>query len=412
MPTQIDPHLYHDVQAALSSLDGKAEQLLGNCTTNLAECWMHIRTKYDGGKVINRSQSGSWEHRSMGAALQQNMGREWGLTVWKQMAEASPNKVFKGTADCYEKTVVNNRKRMATEKAKERRRQSKYMQIDDSDAARRAYSRHDDGILPNEVTDDIPQEHLKHLMDTYYNSKVAITEEKAKLIERQTRNQADDELWKSERRRRITASIVGSVAKMKASIKRSKKVAALLYSSFRGNVATCYGLTMEAETIQQYTANQKANGHPDLTVNKCGLFVSLNNHWLPATPDGSVHDPTDPDIQGILEIKNPYSARDKTLAEASTTSGFCLEKRDDKYKLKVRHDYHFQIQCQLYCTERNWCDFVLRTNRDLHIERIYRDRKWWGLQLAKLRKFFFTALLPELAHPRHRQGGIREPQDQ
>ena len=93
---------------------------------------------------------------------------------------------------------------------------------------------------------------------------------------------------------------MGSVAKMKASTKRSKKVAALLYSSFRGNVATCYGLTMEAETIQQYTANQKANGHPDLTVNKCGLFVSLNNHWLAATPDGSVHDPTDPDIQGIL----------------------------------------------------------------------------------------------------------------
>ena len=50
MPTQIDPHLYHDVQTALSSLVGKAEQLLGNCTTNLAECWMHIRTKYDGDK--------------------------------------------------------------------------------------------------------------------------------------------------------------------------------------------------------------------------------------------------------------------------------------------------------------------------------------------------------------------------
>ena len=52
MPTQIDLHLYHDVQAALCSLVGKAKQLLGNCTTNLAECWMHIRTKFDLGKVI------------------------------------------------------------------------------------------------------------------------------------------------------------------------------------------------------------------------------------------------------------------------------------------------------------------------------------------------------------------------
>ena len=114
---------------------------------------------------------------------------------------------------------------------------------------------------------------------------------------------------------------------MKASTKRSKKVAELLYSSFRGNVTACYGLTMEAEIIQQYTTYQKANSHPDWTVNKCGLFVSLNNPWLAAAPDGSVHDLTDPDIQGILEIKNSYSARDKTLAEAATTSGFCLEKR-------------------------------------------------------------------------------------
>ena len=58
----------------------------------------------------------------------------------------------------------------------------------------------DEGILPTEVTDDIPQEHFKHLMNSFYRTKVAITEEKAKLIERQTRNQADDELWKSERR--------------------------------------------------------------------------------------------------------------------------------------------------------------------------------------------------------------------
>ena len=49
MPSQIDPHLYHDVQAASTSLVGKAEQLLGNCMMNLAECWMHIRTKFDGG---------------------------------------------------------------------------------------------------------------------------------------------------------------------------------------------------------------------------------------------------------------------------------------------------------------------------------------------------------------------------
>ncbi len=69
------------------------------------------------------------------------------------------------------------------------------------------------------------------------------------------------------------------------------------------------------------------------------------------------------------------------------------------------------VLCQLYCTDKMWCDFVVCTRKDMHVERIHRDRKWWGTQLAKLRKFYFTALLPELACPRFRYGDIREPLD-
>ena len=68
-PTEVDEKLLYEIQAVLSRLVGKAHQLLGDSTTNLAKCWMHIRTKFDGGKVINRSQSGSWQHKCMGAGL-------------------------------------------------------------------------------------------------------------------------------------------------------------------------------------------------------------------------------------------------------------------------------------------------------------------------------------------------------
>ncbi len=61
--TEIDSKMLHDISSVVGRLVAKANQLIGNYTTNLAECWMHIRTKFDGGKVINRSQSGSWEHR-------------------------------------------------------------------------------------------------------------------------------------------------------------------------------------------------------------------------------------------------------------------------------------------------------------------------------------------------------------
>ena len=91
----------------------------------------------------------------MGAGLRQNLGKEWGPQAWKQMTSSSPNKVFTDTAERSAKTLSKDRKRKATEEAKERRQKSKYAKTDDTTAARRAYSRHDDGITPDQVTEDI-----------------------------------------------------------------------------------------------------------------------------------------------------------------------------------------------------------------------------------------------------------------
>ena len=193
---------------------------------------------------------------------------------------------------------------------------------------------------------------------------------------------------------------------------RSKKVEELLFSTFRGNEATRYGSLNEATTISQYVTHQHGTGHPGLEVQQCGLFVSPVNPWLAASPDGLVTDPSGSENHsGLLEVKTPFSVRNKTLDEACSGKTFCLEKKGSKFKLKRKHDYYYQVQCQLYCTNTSWCDFVVRTERDIHVERVYRDHKWWGLQLAKLRKFYFSALVPELSYPRYRNGGIREPAD-
>ena len=80
-----------------------------------------------------------------------------------------------------------------------------------------------------------------------------------------------------------------------------------------------------------------------------------------------------------------------------------------RYELKRRHDYYYQIQCQMYCCKREWCDFIVRTNKDVHVERIQRDHIWWEQQMEKLCEFYFSALLPELGCPQQGKGGIREP---
>ena len=245
-PIELSDKLLCDIQRLVSRLASKAPQLIGNFTTNLAEGWMNIRCKFDGGKFFNRSQRGSWEFRCMGAGLQHNMGHTWGPQVFGEMTSSS-NPVYQRVAEATEKRVAKDRKRKATEKAKERRRKQriKYSKKDNSDEARKSYSRHDGGVQPEEVTEDISEETLQAMMTTFYKTKVVVTEEEASDIAVDTVTQGQSELWRRERKLRLTASAIGSVVKMKATTKRSKKVEALLYSRFRGTKATMYGTQLE-----------------------------------------------------------------------------------------------------------------------------------------------------------------------
>ena len=73
----LPPNLLFEVERAGDRLVNKAAQLITNKTTNLSECFMSIRAKMDGGKQINRIQSGSFEHRCMAAGLSMTLGPGW-----------------------------------------------------------------------------------------------------------------------------------------------------------------------------------------------------------------------------------------------------------------------------------------------------------------------------------------------
>ena len=98
------------------------------------------------------------------------------------------------------------------------------------------------------------------------------------------------------------------------------------------------------------------------------------------------------------------------MLEFETKGSSCPEVNEDgSCRLKHDHDYYYQIQCQLYCADKELCDFIVRTNKDMHIERIVRDRKWWDSQMEKCHKFYFSALLPEPACPRHKKEESENP---
>ena len=170
---------------------------------------------------------------------------------------------------------------------------------------------------------------------------------------------------------------------------------------------------MEDKAREDYIAYQNKE-KPGLTITKCCLEVSMANPWLAASPDGVVHDPNSTLCEGLVECKAPYSLKEQTIEEAYLTKkSFCLKNNEEDgsvfYSLKKRHDYYFQIQCQIHCCDVSCCDFVVRTENDVHVERIMRNMEWCEEHLPKLKAFYFDALLPELASPRQGRGGIREP---
>lgn len=100
------------------------------------------------------------------------------------------------------------------------------------------------------------QEFLKDLKKNYYDKKVKVTKEDINRIEHSTVDQAACDLWKIERMKRITASVVGGIAKMKKQTNRRGKVKEILYSTFRGSKATRYGHIMEAAATEDYEREQ------------------------------------------------------------------------------------------------------------------------------------------------------------
>lgn len=105
-PAEVDQQMLHDISySILSRLVAKSRHLIQNLTTNLVEGWMNIRCKFDGGKVVNRSQSGLWKHRCAGAGLQQNLGRSWGPEAWEKMTCSPPKQIFVDTAELSSRKV-------------------------------------------------------------------------------------------------------------------------------------------------------------------------------------------------------------------------------------------------------------------------------------------------------------------
>ena len=155
----------------------------------------------------------------------------------------------------------------------------------------------------------------------------------------------------------------------------------------------------------------KSNGL-ECTVIKSGLRVSEEQPFLGASSDGII---TLKDGQeGLIEVKNLLQNEKLLIKDAAKQKkSFCLTIENNEMKLKRNHKYFYQVQGQLNIYKKEWCDFVIRRTSpyDMYIERIKRDvTLWTNKMVPKLKAFYFSHILPELAVPRYRTvTGIRKP---
>ena len=67
--------------------------------------------------------------------------------------------------------------------------------------------------------------------------------------------------------------------------------------------------------------------------------------------------------------------------------------------MKHNHQYYGQVQCQIYVTQLDYADFVVRTQArsdNIHIERILKDDIYFDTMVRKCSICFREIIVPEL----------------
>ena len=207
----------------------------------------------------------------------------------------------------------------------------------------------------------------------------SITPEQCFEVELQTRTQAENLTWHTERASRITASQFHRIINRHAVV-TDKFLSSLFSPKPFTSAATTYGMNQEKFAKEEFLSR-----HQGAHVHAIGFVINPSYPFLGASPDARVCVGNE---TGIMEVKCPYSSRYKTLEECCSETDFCLEKSDSGLKLKTSHMYWFQVQGQLLVTGAKFCIFVVFTQKDLHEERILPDFNTMNYLLQRLYDFY------------------------
>ena len=240
-------------------------------------------------------------------------------------------------------------------------------------------------------------------------SDLKVTAEEAQNVEIVTKKQTGCKEWFRFRSGRITASKFKAVCRTSIETPSQSLLKSICYPvtvKFKTE-ATKWGCEHEKLALEQYQI-EMCNTHDGLVLEDSGLINNPEYPHLGASPDAVVV--CDCCGEGCVEVKCPFCLKDKKLDDCLEKRS-CLELRDGKLKLRKCHEYYYQVQCQLFVSKKDYCDFVIWTNEDFHSERIEPDNEFWNEASNKAREFFVKVVLLELVGKYYSRPASYKPQD-
>jgi len=219
----------------------------------------------DGGKYFNRVQSGSFEHRSMAAALRVQHGSNWTIPVLNSMGITSG-------LDQLEKVTNRRKRKHERDSARKLSLRYKKQRLAARYGPSEADSTEDSSYGSNPAEVDVTQDELLRLCREHLQRMKMTVEELNGVIERTTEQAEDDSReWFVLRRERVTASSFGEV------IKRRKSFAPLVkrirYHKQINTAAMRYGRDNEPVAREAYATKLQKEHHSGVVVTRTGFHI-------------------------------------------------------------------------------------------------------------------------------------------
>ena len=157
-------------------------------------------------------------------------------------------------------------------------------------------------------------------------NEIKVTADQARVIEENTRSQAKSKVWFHQRSGHITASKLKAAVHTNISQPSKSLIMFICYPEGRQFYlkATSWGCKHEQTACDAYVT-LKRKEHKNFSMCTCGLFIHPLYPHLGASPDGVITC-TCCDGVAVLEVKCPFSCRDKSFVEeACSYLHSCLE---------------------------------------------------------------------------------------